>query len=346
VAGNRVTIEAALHEWQRHLTLQERRSANTVRHYGRAVVRCAAYCAEHAGTSLFGSDTPALLAALAQWHEHWMIQYELGQVSADAVRLQVYGVRAFTQWAHRVGYLPVDPGPGLRVPRVRERSPRPVAVPLVQQLFAACDSLRDRLVVACTYHGLRNAEVCGLDTTRVRFDLSLGQAELRVLGKGAKERLVFLNTETTPWLAQYLVTRFAPQHLATWWAQSGEMPDDAKWCQVAAWCVERCLPTPPQPLLLTDEGHALSVRWVDRRFARLKVRDQLGAVTPHRLRHTCATELLEADADLRHVQEVLGHARISTTTQYTAVTRNRRATTMDRLPALMPGVGGLPHVQP
>lgn len=328
------SLDAALTQWERHLTIHLGRSATTVRHYRRAVVRCATFCQQHYHTPLLTRDPTALTAALTQWFDHWIIQYELGDTQADGMRLQVYGVRAFLQWAHGAGLCATPPLAVLRPPRPRQRLPRPVPMGSVQQVLAVAANLRDQLLVLCLYHGLRNAEACALTTDRLRVDHTLEQIELRVLGKGGKERIVFLNAQASPVCARYLVQRFAADRHAEWWAQtSPTLGDTRRWLQLGEWVLERRVPT-PQPLMITDQGGALHQRWVDRRFEWLNQQAGLHGVTPHRLRHTCGTELLEADADLRHVQEVLGHARITTTTLYTAVTRNRRATTMDRLPTL------------
>jgi site-specific recombinase XerD len=337
-------VDRLLQQWQRVLTLRGRTPV-TITQYLRAVQRCDEYLRAHAAIpdGLACPSDATLTPGLAQWFEHWVIRFELGDCSADAVRGVVFAVRAYCEWrASELGWAQ-NPAQGLTPPPQPRRQPRPLAVRDVRRLFQSAESARDQVMLGCYYHGFRNSEVCQLSTSDVRFDTEQGYAELRVMGKGAVEGVVFLNAEVTQLLAQYLAQRFAAERLPAWWAQLGVEPCDASvthWCKIGEWTLDRCIPS-RLPLIVTDTGVRLTPRWSDARFAtlRAKARIPTGA-GPHSLRHSCATELLEAGADLRHVQEVMRHASIRSTVRYTAVTRSRRASTMERLPALQEASDG------
>jgi integrase/recombinase XerC len=210
--------------------------------------------------------------------------------------------RAFTAWAARTGRTPTDPGARLASPRAHRRLP---AVLRADQAAAALDNaaagaaqrdpvaLRDHLLLELLYAtGIRVSELCGLDVD----DVDDGRRTLRVLGKGAKERTVVYGVP-------------AAAALDAWRA------DGRPHLAVAG---------SPPALLLGARGGRL-----DPRIARAVVHDAAQSVpgapdiAPHGLRHSAATHLLEGGADLRSVQELLGHASPATTQLYTHVTADR-----------------------
>jgi integrase/recombinase XerC len=214
--------------------------------------------------------------------------------------------RAFTAFAHARDLMPADPGPLLGMPRIPRRLPEvlrqdQVAAVLAEAAAGASGgsgrdealALRDAAIVELLYAtGIRVGELCGLDLG----DLDEGRRTVRVLGKGNRERTVPAGVPAVKAVAA--------------WARSG------------------------RPVLVTPRsGHALFLgargRRLDPRTARRVVHTCLAAVPgmpdsgPHGLRHAAATHLLEGGADLRSVQEILGHASLTSTQIYTHVSIER-----------------------
>jgi integrase/recombinase XerC len=208
-------------------------------------------------------------------------------------------VKTFTAWASRRGLVDGDPAARLQVPKARRTLPAVLRQDQALDAMNAATSgaqqgdplaLRDRLVVEMLYAtGIRVSELCGLDID----DVDTARRVLRVLGKGNKQRTVPFGEPALQALASWL-TEGRPA-LAT--ATSGAA------------------------LLLGARG-----RRIDPRQARTVVHQTMAAVDgapdigPHGLRHSAATHLLEGGADLRVVQELLGHSSLATTQLYTHVT--------------------------
>jgi integrase/recombinase XerC len=203
-------------------------------------------------------------------------------------------LRRYFAWAQERGLVEVNPAERVAAPRPSKRLPVVVGREQLEHLLDADWgndpwSRRDRAVCELLYGaGLRVSELCGLDEKGLDERTGL----LRVWGKGAKERIVPLHQ--AGWLA-----------LAAWRERRPEVLSET---------------TPPGALFVNRRGQRLGPRDVrrilDRRLA-------LGHVHPHALRHTFATHLLEGGADLRVVQELLGHASLTTTQLYTHVSKSR-----------------------
>jgi integrase/recombinase XerC len=280
---------AALEAFLQHLVLERGRSDHTVR----------AYHGDLAGLlvdvrDLAGLDLPMLRRWLAAGYEAGLGRATLARRAAAA--------RSFTAWAHRTGRMTDDPGARLVSPRPRRALP---AVPTAEQAGAVLDAagsgaaeehpvaLRDLLVLELLYAtGVRVGELCGLDLD----DVDPARRALRVLGKGDRERTVVYGVPASDALRRWLA-RGRPALVR---------------------------PGSPPALLLGARGGRL-----DSRVARRVVHDALAAVSgapnvgPHGLRHAAATHMLEGGADLRYVQELLGHAKLATTQLYTQVTVER-----------------------
>lgn len=203
-------------------------------------------------------------------------------------------LRGYFAWALERGYVEVDPSVRVSAPRPNSRLPELVAR---EQLNALLEvdwgddpwARRDRAVCEVLYGaGLRVSELCDLD----RDGLDERQGLLRVLGKGRKERIVPLHS--AGWAA-----------IERWRAVRGDVATSE---------------SPREALFLNRRGARLGPRDV-RRI--LDKRLALGHVHPHALRHTYATHLLEGGADLRVVQELLGHESLTTTQLYTHVSKSR-----------------------
>jgi len=217
----------------------------------------------------------------------------------------VHSARGFYRFAVREGLVASDPMENLRPPKSFRPLPRCLTATQVEALLASPRAdgpvgLRDRAMLEVMYAtGLRASEVTSLETANVDLELGL----VRVFGKGRKERLVPFGREAGLWVRRYLDG--ARSHLAR--GRSSKI------------------------LFLSNRGGALSPTglWgIVRRHA-------VGAgvaqiLTPHVLRHSFATHLLERGADLRALQSMLGHSDISTTQIYTHVTRERLRQVYDR----------------
>ncbi|HEX6324485.1 MAG TPA: tyrosine recombinase XerC [Vicinamibacterales bacterium] len=206
--------------------------------------------------------------------------------SRASVARRVSALRAFGRWLVREGHVDADPAALVGAPKVEQRLPTHLDMKEVVGMIEAADTStplgrRDRAILELFYaSGLRLSELVGLDLE----DVNLSGRVARVAGKGGKERIVPFNTSTAKAIKAYLKDR-----------------DSAS-----------------EALFLNYRGGRLSTRGVDRivrRYAR-EAATRLG-VSPHALRHSFATHLLQAGADLRAIQELLGHSRLSTTQRYT-----------------------------
>lgn len=213
-----------------------------------------------------------------------------------SIARKLAALRSFYAYLVRVGILPTHPLRGLGTPKLPYRLPHYLSVDETVALLMVPDphaprGMRDQAILEVLYStGLRVSELVGLDLD----DVDWGQREARVLGKGGKERIVIIGRPALRVLRAY-VQQGRPQLVG-----------------------ERTTPA----LFLNHRGGRLSDRSV-----RTIVSDHARAagiekkVTPHTLRHTFATHLLEGGADLRIVQELLGHSRLTTTQRYTHVSK-------------------------
>jgi integrase/recombinase XerC len=221
--------------------------------------------------------------------------------SRASVARRVSSLRAFGRWLVREGHSESDPASLVGAPKVEQKLPTHLDVAEVIGMIDAVDTSqplgrRDRAILELFYaSGLRLSELVALDLT----DVNLAGRVARVTGKGGKERIVPFNNSTAKALKAYLKDRAALE------APSTRTQHPARSTQHPA-------------LFLNYHGARLSTRGVDRivrRYAR-EAATRLG-VSPHALRHSFATHLLQAGADLRAIQEMLGHSRLSTTQRYT-----------------------------
>ncbi|MFQ5845673.1 MAG: site-specific tyrosine recombinase/integron integrase [Planctomycetota bacterium] len=210
-------------------------------------------------------------------------------LSRATVARKLAAVRAFLRFLVREGTLESNPARALRVPRRPRSLPGALSEAQVARLIDSAASPRDRAIVETLYGGgLRVAELVGLD----RDDLDLDGAVVRVRGKGRRERLTPLGSQAARALRSCL----------------RERPRGAD----------------PRPVFLNRHGERLTARSVRRVVAGCAQRAVLGThVSPHSLRHSFATHLLDRGADLREVQELLGHRNIATTQIYTHVSMER-----------------------
>ncbi len=268
-------------------------SDHTVRAYGADLAQFVEFLSQRAIGELDRVDLALLRAFLAS------LQTE--QYARSTLARKQAALRAFFRWARRTGLIAKDPTQGLRNPRQERKLPTFLRTEEIDALMCAPDEspagLRDRALLELLYgSGIRAGEAVKLDVD----DLDLEGGELRVRrGKGAKERIALLGGAALDAIRDYLLLG-RPQLASR--ASRGT-------CRA---------------LLLNKYGARLSDRGVRRTFD--KYVEAAGArlkITPHVLRHSFATHLLENGADLRAVQELLGHANLATTQIYTHVTPDR-----------------------
>jgi integrase/recombinase XerC len=290
-----------------HLRLNENASAHTVRAYDSDLAQFLAFLAvrlnrrlpELTATDLDHLNARAFLADLNQ----------KGHSKASAAR-KLSAIRAFGRYLRREGVLDSDPAALVGSPKREVRIPNHLAVDEMSKLLDTPDTSgplgrRDKAILELFYaSGLRLSELVGLDVE----DVNLPERVVRVLGKGRKERIVPFNQTAGDSLRAWLRDREG--------IKSGS---DRREAPIG----RRADPTsrrPREALFLNYRGGRLSTRSVDklvRRYVR-ECSTRYG-ISPHALRHSFATHLLEAGADLRAIQELLGHARLSTTQRYTHV---------------------------
>jgi integrase/recombinase XerC len=224
--------------------------------------------------------------------------------SAATMARKIATLRSFYKWAERRGLATSNPMTLIRTPRQGKRLPKAITVEQVEKLLATpgeADTLgrRDRAMLETLYStGLRVSELVGLNFR----DLDLATETLHIRGKGRKDRVVPLGSHAIQSIARYLECAKAdPQFADAWKNEAGT-----------------------QPLFLNKHGGRLSSRSVRRKLDKyLKMAGLDPTISPHTLRHSFATHLLDNGADLRSVQELLGHQSLSTTQVYTHLTTQR-----------------------
>jgi integrase/recombinase XerC len=288
-----------VHAFADHLRLERHLSRNTVVAYERDLVHLANFL-HRSRSSLEEADRTTLRRFLAQ-------QHTLGYARASIAR-RVGAIHTFYRWALADGRMPRDPSSSLGRPKVVNRLPtvlRPSeaealveAPPIdgtdggsVDQAAGHAVALRDRAVLELLYgSGLRVSEVAGLTVESV--DLARGR--VLVMGKGSKEREVPMSDPAVEAVRQ--------------WLSEGRA----------------LLATGSPSLFFNRKGRPIGPRDIRALVEGYSGRLLPGRrVTPHTLRHSYATHLLEGGADIRAVQELLGHATVATTQRYTHVSRTR-----------------------
>ncbi|MFZ5775624.1 MAG: tyrosine recombinase XerC [Thermodesulfobacteriota bacterium] len=271
-------------EW---LSVERRYSEKTVESYGRDL---AEFAASVGAQSAIAAITPQAVRA----HVHGLNRRN----KASSVARKLSALRTFFRFLIRRGALVVDPVSAIATPRQERHIPVFLTVDEVFSLLEAPGAddpfaARDRAILEILYStGLRVAELAALDLER----LDLDQGMVRVRGKGGKERLVPVGDPAVESVRQYL-------------------PQRERLCRER---LARGDASERQAVFLNSRGGRLTTRSVERLVGLYAQRAGIAnRVTPHALRHSFATHLLEMGADLRTVQELLGHASLSTTQRYT-----------------------------
>jgi len=293
-------VHTELRDFLDHLRLNRNTSAHTVVAYGSDLSQFFAFAADHLGTPAARLrpthlDLAVIRAFLAEL-------YRRGQSRASAAR-KLSALRSFTRFLRREGLLEADPAALALAPRREQKVPAHLSVDEMTRLLEAPDASRplgrrDRAILELFYaSGLRLSELVALDVDNVNLSARI----VRVAGKGGKERLVPFN-------------KAAQDALRAWYADRASLRAAGR---KAAGARPRAS---GDPVFVNVRGTRLTGRSVQRLVARYVAgcSTRFG-ISPHALRHSFATHLLQRGADLRAIQELLGHVQLSTTQRYTHV---------------------------
>lgn len=236
--------------------------------------------------------------------------YRQGHARTSVAR-KLSALRAFGRYLRREGLIDADPASLAASPKRERKVPAHLSIDEMERLLGMPDvsdplGCRDRAILELFYaSGLRLSELVGLDLE----DVNLRARMVRVMGKGAKERLVPFNSATEQSLREWLKVR----------ARLQADRDVARTTESRA-RVSRSKAQTREPLFLNFRGARLTGRSIQRLVARYvsSCSTRFG-ISPHALRHSFATHLLQRGADLRAIQELLGHVQLSTTQRYTHV---------------------------
>jgi integrase/recombinase XerC len=288
-------FEVLLADYLRYLRVRRNLAQHTVRAYRTDLLDLFTHLDRLGIDSVQAVDLRALRSWLAK-------QHAVGRARSTLQR-RAAAVRMFFSWAHEAGHIATDPTTNLRSPKSARILPptleRATAAQMLDDAIAAARQVggpvaaRDVAVLEVLYaSGIRVSELCGLDLD----DLDRERRVIRVLGKGSKERTVPLGAPALRAVDAWLAT--GRRRLVN--ADSG------------------------QAMFVGERGKRIDPRVVRRIVHRaLRMTDGAPDLGPHGLRHAMATHLLEGGADLRSVQEMLGHASLATTQIYTHVTNER-----------------------
>jgi integrase/recombinase XerC len=327
--AGRVHLDAAIDDFLLHLTAERGLSLHTVRAYRTDLSQLAAFATSR------GVDNPdALTLDLLR---DWLWRSTQAGLARSTIARHSASARSFTAWLARTGITPADSGVRLRSPKPGRTLPRVVNQSQMGELLASLQlraaggdpaALRDLAVIEMLYaSALRVSELVGLDVG----DVDLDRLTVRVTGKGSKERVVPFGVPAQSAIVDYL--RRGRPVLANAPLANPPLADPLANPPLAKESHENpahLLATKTQSrsavpaLFLGTHRKRLGVRAVYRLVAGLLADlPGTGPAGPHALRHTAATHLLDGGADLRAVQELLGHASLGTTQIYTHVSGER-----------------------
>jgi integrase/recombinase XerD len=283
-------MDTQIDDFLSFLSLERGLSKNTVNAYGRDLFQFSEFCRSH------GVNSPAEISE--EVLSSFMGALRAEKMASTSISRKISAIRTFSKYLCREGELTINRAAQVDTPKLPKRLPKILPLDEVERLLAAPDlttpaGIRDRAMLEVLYAtGLRVSELVGLNLS----DLNLQVGFLRCLGKGSKERIVPLGKFAVDYVSQYLA-RGRPTFVKS---NSGG------------------------GLFLSNRGSKITRVgfWkLLKRYAALAGITR--PLTPHTLRHSFATHLLERGADLRAIQEMLGHASLSTTQIYTHVTRER-----------------------
>lgn len=292
------SFDHALNQFAAHLDSGRGYSAHTVKAYTSDVADLGEFLKKRNAQL---PEEPSLEAIDLELLRDWLWQATQQGLTKSTIARKSAALRSFTAWLHKGDQIANDPGLRLRSPKAGRTLPKVVSRESLSQIFESLElkalsdnpsGIRDLLVFEILYAtGIRVSELVGLDLDSIDYSRNL----MRVLGKGNKQRMVPFG----------LPARDALDH----WIQIGR----------PAFANEKAT----SALLINSRGQRVGVRQVYSLVAKYLEETPTGAAGPHSLRHSAATHLLDGGADLRAVQELLGHASLGTTQIYTHVSIER-----------------------
>lgn len=288
-----MNIEDAIDQFLHHLRTERQLSHHTVDNYARDLNKLA----EAIGTTLDPNqiDSLGMRHAMADLHRQGL--------NGRSIQRWLSAVRSFFRFCIRQHWCKHNPAEGLRAPKSPKALPKTMDVDEISQLLDIKRDdwvgIRDRAILELMYSsGLRIGELCSLDI----FDLDMADASLRVTGKGNKTRELPMGRKAIAAVRAWLNTR-----------------------------EDRATHKSGQALFLGARGNRITPRAIQKQLADYGLTQGINSrVTPHMLRHSFASHILESSGDLRAVQELLGHANISTTQIYTHLDYQHLAKTYDK----------------
>ena len=289
-------MQSAIDSFLRHLRIEKNVAPLTLKSYAEDFESLLAYCQERLGQV---PDAAEVTVGILRGYVSYLHEC---QYAKTTIARRLASLRTFFRFCCREKLAPNNPAKALRTPRTGRKLPHFLTAAQVERLLETPPAnkqmgLRDRAILETIYSaGLRVAEVVGLNIEDWDRDANV----LRVRGKGRKERV-------SP-LGSYAVKALN------------------RWMQV-----RKPHPSDPAPMFLNKFGRRLTTRSVGRLLlGHLKAADLSTLTTPHTLRHSFATHLLDGGADLRSVQELLGHKSLTTTQIYTHVSTRRMRDTYEK----------------
>jgi integrase/recombinase XerC len=296
-------LEQQIQAFAEYLGDERRASPRTVETYVRDL--------RSFGEYVRGQGLPADAAKLDIVALRGFLSTLFGSNQASTMKKKVSAIRSFFKFLLKRDMIETNPASGLRSPKIAQSLPRFLTVdqafrvvdaPPKEEARAKLFKLRDQALLETLYAtGVRVGELGGMNLEHCDFT----ESEVRVLGKGGKERIVPFGKSTVEAIQAYLPERRG--------------------------LLEKAKGGDPDALWLSRGGRRLSVRQMQnivRRHGTLGA--GRGDLHPHAMRHSCATHLLDAGADLRSIQELLGHSSLSTTQRYTHVSVDRLMEVYDR----------------
>lgn len=291
-------LDKAVDAFLQQIAVERQVSAHTASAYRRDLDKLCRYAAKQSLASTRDLQSPQLRHCLALLHK--------GGLSSRSLQRWLSACRSFFNFALDKGWMDNDPSAGIQAPKSEHHLPKTLDADQVGQLLEASGTtfngntfieLRDRAMLELMYScGLRLSEMVSLDIKA----LDLADAELRVSGKGNKARLLPIG-------------RLAVGALKAWLPIRRDCPRAVG-----------------DALFISQRGTRLQARAVQKRFAKIGIIQGVDTpLHPHMLRHSFASHMLESSGDLRAVQELLGHANISTTQIYTHLDFQHLAKTYD-----------------
>lgn len=307
-----IALHAAVDGYLEHVRLERGYSEHTAAAYGSDLTDLIRFAETRAVTGADGIDLHLLRDWLWEATERGLARATVARRAASA--------RGLCAWLERTGALPADPAARLRAPRAKRTLPRVVAAPAVATLLDALQiraaegdpvAVRDLALIELLYAcGLRVSELVGLDVD----DIDRGNRTVRVTGKGSKQRVVPYGAPAAAALERYLGSARTALLAAA-------ATSDARGAAASTGAAHA---DAARAVFVGVRGARLGVRSVHRLVAGLLADlPGSGPAGPHAFRHSAATHLLDGGADLRAVQEFLGHASLGTTQIYTHVSAER-----------------------